>query len=208
MLQSFVAECLRGKRSTFVESIDVAFNMSFDVKRYSSDLKGSCLLPHGHGKVLKVYVVLPEGEVDDHGSDGVFEDALISSVASGGRVPFDVLLSSPSSVSKISKAAKALGSKGLMPNAKFCTLRKDLLQGVKEFKESRVCFKPDKSGVIHLTVGTAKHSDVELADNLKSVFSMISSMKPADHKGSVFIKSVFLSSTMGKGISVPLESFN
>ena len=114
---------------------------------------------------------------------------------------FDVLVASPDVMKDISKLGKVLGRKGLMPSPKAGTVVQDVSKAVKEFKAGKVEFKVDKQGIVHLPIGKASFTAGQIADNYRSIYNAIMRAKPSASKGT-YVKSVFLSPTMGPAVKV------
>jgi len=102
---------------------------------------------------------------------------------------------------KIGALGRILGPRGLMPNPKSGTVTMDVAKAVKEVKQGKIDFKVDKTGIVHASVGKVSFSPEKIAENAKEFIATINKLKPAAAKGT-YIKSIYLSSTMSKGIKV------
>jgi large subunit ribosomal protein L1 len=162
-------------------------------------------LPHGTGKTLKVAVVC-QGEnlakAKAAGADFVGSADLIQKIEQG-FLEFDCLIATPDMMRDLSKLGKILGPRGLMPSPKAGTVTADIERALREVKAGRVEFKNDKQGGIHLGIGKRSFTVDQLCVNAQQIIDTISHAKPSSVKG-IFIKSVYLSSTMGAGIKVAL----
>jgi large subunit ribosomal protein L1 len=197
---SLVKETAKAK---FDETIEVHVRLGIDPKQSDQIVRGTVFLPHGRGKVRRV-AVLAKGEkqkeAEKAGVDIVGSDDLIESI-SKGNLDFDVLVATPDIMKDLSKVAKILGPKGLMPNPKSGTVTFDIGATVKELKKGRVEYKNDSFGIIHVPVGRASFDKGKLVDNIKALVEAVLKTRPSSSKGQ-YIKSISISSTMGHGIYV------
>ncbi|MDR2644531.1 MAG: 50S ribosomal protein L1 [Endomicrobium sp.] len=197
---SLVKEAAKAK---FDETIEVHIRLGIDPKQSDQIVRGTVSLPHGIGKTRRV-AVLAKGEkqkeAENAGADIVGSDDFIESV-SKGSLDFDVLVATPDIMKDLSKVAKILGPKGLMPNPKSGTVTFDIGATVKELKKGRVEYKNDSFGIIHVPVGKASFEKGKLVDNIKTLVEAVLKAKPSSSKGQ-YIKSISISSTMGPGIYV------
>jgi large subunit ribosomal protein L1 len=180
----------------FVESVDVDIMTNTDA---TNSVRGLAHLPCGTGKKVKI-AVFAEGDdakqAKSAGADIVGLDDMISEVSSG-RIDFDVCLCVPSVLPRLTKIAKVLGPRGLMPSVKSGTVSEDIAQCVKNFKGGQVQFRSDKFGVVHAKLGNVSFPAENLVKNLSALLSVIIQLKPSDFKKQ-YIKSVHVSSTMGR----------
>jgi large subunit ribosomal protein L1 len=190
-------------KAKFDETVEVHIRLGIDPKQSDQIVRGTVSLPHGIGKTRKV-AVLAKGEkqkeAETAGADLVGFDDLIESI-SKGNLNFDVLVATPDVMKDLSKVAKILGPKGLMPNPKSGTVTFDIGTTVKELKKGRVEYKNDSFGIIHVPVGKASFDKEKLADNIKILVEAVLKAKPSSSKGQ-YIKNISISSTMGAGIYV------
>ncbi|MDR1104218.1 MAG: 50S ribosomal protein L1 [Endomicrobium sp.] len=197
---SLVKETAKAK---FDETIEVHVRLGIDPKQSDQIVRGTVSLPHGIGKTRKV-AVLAKGEkqkeAEKTGADIVGSDDLIESI-SKGNLDFDVLVVTPDIMKDLSKVAKILGPKGLMPNPKSGTVTFDIGATVEDLKKGRVEYKNDSFGIIHVPVGKASFEKGKLVDNIKALVEAILKVNPSSSKGQ-YIKSISISSTMGPGIYV------
>jgi large subunit ribosomal protein L1 len=197
---SLVKEAAKAK---FDETIEVHVRLGIDPKQSDQIVRGTVSLPHGIGKTRKV-AVLAKGEkqkeAENAGADIIGSDDSIESI-SKGSLDFDVLVATPDIMKDLSKVAKILGPKGLMPNPKSGTVTFDIGATVKELKKGRVEYKNDSFGIIHVPVGKASFEKGKLVDNIKALVEAVLKAKPSSSKGQ-YIKSISISSTMGPGIYV------
>ncbi|MCL1972455.1 MAG: 50S ribosomal protein L1 [Endomicrobia bacterium] len=190
-------------KAKFDESVEIHIRLGIDPKQSDQIVRGTITLPHGIGKTRKVAVITKgekQKEAKDAGADMVGGDDLIEDI-SKGNLDFDILVATPDIMKDLSKVAKILGPKGLMPNPKSGTVTFEVGTAVKELKKGRVEYKNDAYGIIHCSVGKVSFDKEKLVDNIKALFEAVSKAKPSSSKGQ-YIKSVSISSTMGPGIYV------
>ena len=159
------------------------------------------MYPHAFGVSPRV-LVFAKGEKAEAakaaGADHVGSDEVIEKIA-GGWLEFDVAISTPDMMRNIAKIAKTLGTKGLMPNPKAKTVTDDVKGAVAAIKAGRREFRANNEGVINFPVGKASMDHLQIKENIKEFYDILLKKKPNDLKGD-YIKSISLSSTMGKGI--------
>ena len=196
------------KKRKFVESIDVALNLGIDAKQSDQTVKGSIMLPHGSGK--KVRVIVFTGNEDqkktalEAGAMLAGLDELLVKVE-GGFLDFDCCVATPDVMPKISKLAKKLGPRGLMPSPKNGTVTTDVKKAVTDAMKGKINFKNDKGGTVHCMIGKVDFDAKNLLENVQSAVKAIKSSKPESSKGK-FIRELYLSSTMGPSVQVAIES--
>ena len=189
----------------FDETIEVTVNLGIDPKKGEQQVRGSVSMPAGLGKKVTV-AVITSGEnlktAEKEGADIVGSDDLIEKI-SGGFTEFDVLLATADMMPKVAKLGKVLGRKGLMPTPKAGTVVTDVAKGIKEQKAGKVEYKADKTGVIHTIIGKKSFDAANLKLNFDALYDAILKAKPSSVKG-IYIKSVYLSPTMGPSVKVVL----
>ncbi len=187
----------------FNETIDISINLGIDSNKTDQNIKGVVNLPSGSGKTVKVAVIANDEKQNDakiNGADLVGSDDIIDTI-SKSKIEFDILIATPDMMPKLSKVAKILGPKGLMPNPKLGTVTNEISKSVKDAKSGQVKFKNDKSGIVHAGIGKIDFSEDDLLENIKTFYSTIAKSKPDTVKGS-FIKKVTIASTMGIGLII------
>jgi large subunit ribosomal protein L1 len=196
-------------RAKFNESVDLAFRLGVDPKQSDQMVRGTCALPHGSGKVVRVLAFAKPGAAAEAakaaGAEYVGFDDLIKK-CNEGWADFDVAIATPEAMTEVRKLGKVLGPRGLMPNPKTGTVTDDLAKAVKEVKAGRVEYKIDKAGNVHVAVGKATFKADQLADNARNVIEAVVKSRPASAKG-VFVKSCTLSLTMSPPVRVDLKEF-
>ena len=188
---------------SFNETVDVAINLKIDSSKTDQNVKGIIKLPKGTGKAIKIAVVTSDDKLDqakNNGADLFGGNDLIENI-SNSKVNFDVLIASPDMMSALSKVAKILGPRGLMPNPKLGTVTNDIAKAVSDAKSGQVKYKNDKTGIIHAGIGKLDFNEEDILENLKTLYSSIIKSKPDAVKGS-FIKKVTIASTMGVGLNI------
>jgi len=190
-------------KAKFDETVELHIRLGIDPKQSDQIVRGTISLPHGIGKTRKVSVLAKgekQKEAETAGADKIGAEDLIEEI-SKGALDFDVLVATPDVMKDLSKVAKILGPKGLMPNPKSGTVTFEIGSTVKELKKGRVEYKNDAYGIIHVPVGKVSFDKEKLADNIRTLVEAVAKAKPSSSKGQ-FIKSISISSTMGPGIFV------
>ena len=187
----------------FDASVDLAVRLGVDPRKANQMVRGVVTLPHGTGKVTRVLVLCTpdkENEAREAGADHVGLDEYIEKIK-GGWTDVDVIICTPSVMAKIGPIGRILGPRGLMPNPKTGTVTMEIGKAVKEVKAGKIDFKVDKTGIVHTSIGKVSFTADMIAQNAKEFISTIIKLKPAAAKGT-YIKSIYLSSTMSRGIKV------
>lgn len=191
----------------FDASVDVDIRLGVDPRKANQMVRGVVSLPNGTGKVTRVLALCtPDQEVaaKEAGADYVGLDEYIEKIK-GGWTDIDVIITMPSCMGKIGPIGRILGPRGLMPNPKSGTVTMDVAKAVKEVKQGKIDFKVDKTGIIHTSIGKVSMSAEAIAGNAKEFIATVVKLKPAAAKGT-YIKSIFISSTMSKGIKIDPKS--
>ncbi len=203
-----VLEFSKTSAKKFVESVDIAANLGIDAKQSDQMVKGSLVLPNGSGKKVRVLVFAANDEIKDAAiKAGAAFAGLEDMVAKieGGFLDFDCCVATPDVMQKISKVAKKLGPRGLMPSPKNGTVTTDVKKAVEDALKGKVDFKNDKAGTVHCLVGKTNFEFDALLANLKAVIKAIKDAKPEASKGK-FIKDFYINSTMGPAVKVVTQS--
>jgi len=205
-LAEAVAQIEKFPKTKFDESIELHFALNIDLKASDQGVRGTVVLPHGTGKKIRI-AAFCKGEAAQKarelGADHVGANELIDKVAAG-FMDFDCVIATPDMMRDLSKLGKVLGPRGLMPSPKAGTVTQDVEKCIKEVKAGRVEFKTDKQGGIHVAVGKRSFTKQQILENANQVISAISHAKPGAIDGE-FLKSAFLSTTMGPGIKLALK---
>jgi len=193
----------------FVESLDCAIRLGVDPRHADQMVRGTVSLPHGTGKTVKVLVIAKGAKIQealDAGADYAgFEDLLEK--IKGGWADVDVIVATPDSMAELGKLGKILGPKGLMPNPKSGTVTMDVANAVKEVKGGKIEFRVEKTGIVHTSLGKLNFETEKLVDNTKAFLNTIVKMRPSTAKGQ-YVKSLFLSSTMGPGLKITKDELS
>jgi large subunit ribosomal protein L1 len=194
-------------KAKFDETIEISMNLGIDPRHADQMVRGTVVLPHGTGKIVRV-AVFAQGETAQEalraGADEVGAEDLVKKIEAGW-LEFDVALAAPDTMGMVGRLGKILGRRGLMPNPKSGTITFDLDRAVREVKAGRVEFKVDKSGIIHCSVGKTSFSADQLVANLASLLDAINRARPAGSKGQ-YLKTLTVASTMGPGIRMDLPA--
>jgi len=187
----------------FDATVEAHIRLGVDPRHADQMVRGTVVLPHGTGKVVRV-AVFAQGEKAQEalraGADEVGGEDLVKKIEAGW-LDFDVALATPDSMGMVGKLGKILGRRGLMPNPKAGTITFDIERAVTEVKGGRVEFRADKAGIVHVPVGKASFEAKALLDNLAALVDAINRAKPTGAKGQYF-KALTIASTMGPGIRV------
>jgi large subunit ribosomal protein L1 len=193
----------------FDESVEIALRIGVDPKKSDQQVRSTVFLPHGTGKEVRV-VVLAKGdkakEALDAGADHAGDAELIEKIK-GGWTDFDAVIATPDMMREVGKLGKVLGPRGLMPAPKAGTVTTDAKKAVEDLKKGKIEFKVDKNGVINNSVGKVSFTAENLVENIESLLSAISKVKPATAKGQ-FLRSLSVASTMGAGLKIELNSLS
>ncbi|MBI4406019.1 MAG: 50S ribosomal protein L1 [Deltaproteobacteria bacterium] len=185
----------------FDEMVEVAINLGIDPKQSDQMVRGAAVLPHGIGKPVRVVAIVKgesEKEAKDAGADHVGCDDLIEKIEKGW-LDFDRVITTPECLKDLTKVAKILGPKGLMPNKKTGTVTSEMGKAVKEQKLGKVEFKVEKAGILHAVIGKKSFGSAKLKENFFSLFESVLKAKPSSSKGT-YIRKVAISPTMGPSL--------
>jgi len=203
-------EVLKANASTkFDETMEVHLRTNADTRHADQMVRGVAVLPHGLGKVVRVLVFATGEAVDiarQAGADYVGDDDLIEQIE-GGWMDFEIGLATPDVMPKIGRLGRILGRKGLMPNPRTGTMvqPRDLPRVIEEAKAGRLEYRTDRTSIIHGQFGKASFEVEPLMENLAVLMDAIVRSKPEAVKGA-YLKSAFLTSTMGPSMAVDLSA--
>jgi large subunit ribosomal protein L1 len=187
----------------FDESVDVALRLGIDPKQSDQQVRGAIALPHGLGKNVKVVVFAKgpkEAEAKAAGADFVGAEDLVAKIQ-GGWLDFDKCIATPDMMATVSKVAKILGPRGLMPNPKVGTVTMNVGDAVTAEKKGKLDFRVDKAGIVHAGIGKKSMGDVKLRENFLALLGALMKAKPASSKG-IYLRTISVASTMGPGIKM------
>ena len=194
----------------FDSTIEVAMNLNLDTKKADQQLRGAIALPNGTGKTKKI-LVLAKGEqarmAKEAGADYVGDTDMIEKMEKENWFSFDVIVATPEMMPLLGKIGKILGPKGLMPNPKTGTVTMEVDKAVNEIKKGKVNYRTDSFGNVHGIIGKSSFDNKMLEENLSAFVNTILKVKPTTVKGT-YVKNISISSTMGPGIKIDLNSFD
>ena len=193
---------LKNKRSKMNETIEISLNLGVDPRHADQMVRGAVNLPNGSGKKIKIAVFAKDKNAEDakeQGADIIGSDDLIQKIQNG-FLDFDRVIASPDMMGSVSKVAKILGPKGLMPNPKMGTVTPNVGEAVKLAKSGQVQFKTEKNGIVQAGIAKSNFDAKSIVENIKSFVDFIKKSKPSGAKGT-FIKKISLSSTMGVSVN-------
>lgn len=189
----------------FDETVEVAFNLNINPKYADQQLRGATVLPAGTGKSKKVLVFAKDHKEDEAkaaGADYVGGKELADKIMQGW-MDFDVVVATPDMMAVVGRLGRVLGPKGLMPNPKVGTVTMDVTKAVNEIKGGKVQYRTDKAGNVQVIIGKVSFDEDKLKQNLFAIYNTILKARPSTVKG-VYMKSLTISSTMGRGIHLDL----
>jgi large subunit ribosomal protein L1 len=202
-LNDAVATLKKFPPTKFDQTVTLSFRLGVDPKQSDQMVRGTCPLPHGSGKPVRV-LVFAQGEAvqaaKDAGAEHVgFEDLIKK--CQEGFADFDVAVATPAAMAEVRKLGKVLGPRGLMPNPKTGTVTDDVAKAVQEVKAGRVEFKLDKNGNVAVPVGKFSFEEKALVENGNAVIEAVMRARPPTAKGH-YLESVTVSATMSPGVRI------
>jgi large subunit ribosomal protein L1 len=190
----------------FVESLDCAVRLGVDPRHADQMVRGTVSLPHGTGKEVKVLVITRGAKAEEAlaaGADHAGFEEYLDKIKEGWT-DVDVLIATPDAMGELGKLGRILGPRGLMPNPKSGTVTQDVVNAVKEVKAGKIEFRVDKTGIVHASIGKMNFDEKQLIENTEAFLQTILKLRPSSAKGQ-YIKSCYLTSTMGPGLEVSRE---
>ena len=187
----------------FDASVDLAIRLGVDPRKANQMVRGVVTLPHGTGKNVRVLaLVTPDKEAEalEGGADFVGLDEYLQKIKDGWT-DVDVIVTMPSVMGKLGPLGRVLGPRGLMPNPKTGTVTMDIKKAVSDVKGGKIDFKVDKTGIIHASVGKSSFAADKIMENASELLNTVMKLKPSTTKG-IYVKSIFMSSTMSPSISI------
>ena len=192
----------------FDGSVDLAVRLGVDPRKANQMVRGVVSLPHGTGKTVRVLALVTpdkEAEAKAAGADVVGMDEYLDKIKNGWT-DVDVIITVPAAMGKLGPLGRILGPRGLMPNPKTGTVTMEIGKAVSEVKAGKIDFKVDRYGIVHASIGRVSFEADKLRENAEEVLKTLVRMKPSAAKGT-YIKSIFLSPTMGPGVAVDTKTF-
>lgn len=193
----------------FDETIEIHVRTGVDPSKGDQQLRGTVALPHGTGKKIRIVAFVDssnETAAKDAGADIIGTEEYLDELVRTGKIDFDVAVAVPAMMPKLAKAARVLGPRGLMPNPKTDTVNPNVAKMIQEQKAGKTSFKNDNTANVHTIIGKASFDEAKLKDNALAALEAIKKTRPASAKG-VFMRSVYLTSSMGPSIEVDTASF-
>ncbi len=199
------AASLVKKTSTtkFDATVDIAVRLGVDPKKSTEMVRGTVSLPHGTGRTVRVLVLADPAKCEEAmaaGADMAGLDEYVDKIKNGWT-DVDVIICTPNVMAKVGALGRVLGPRGLMPNPKTGTVTMDVAKATQEVKAGKIDFKVDKAGIVHAVIGKASFDAAKLTENANELLQTLVKLKPSTAKGA-YIKSIFVSSTMGPGVKV------
>ncbi len=208
-LQESVEALKAHANAKFNETIEVACNLGVNPKHSDQVVRGTCMLPHGTGKVVRVLAFARGDKAEAAkaaGADYIGDEDTAKKIT-GGWLEFDVVIASPDMMGVVGKLGRVLGPRGLMPNPKTGTVTMDVEKAVQDAKAGKISFRVDKTGNLHVPVGKASFSEDALKENILTFMEKVIQLKPSSVKGR-YLKNISVSSTMGPGIHVDINDIH
>ena len=202
-LKDAIALAIKTNPTKFDASVEAHVRLGVDPRQADQNIRTTLVLPNGNGKTVRVAVFAPLDVCKAAKAAGadVAEDEDFLKQLDKGEINFDILISTPQYMPKLGKYARLLGPKGLMPNPKAGTVTMDVEKAVRESKAGKVEYRVDKQSIVHIGLGKVSFGEAKLLENANAFFDSLKSQKPASLKGT-YVKSVFVTTTMGPSISV------
>ena len=203
-----VALAIQTSKAKFDETIELHAKLGVDPRHADQQVRGSVVLPHGTGRVVRVLVVTKGDKIkaaQEAGADFVGGEEMIEKIKTENWFGFDVMIATPDMMGVIGRIGRILGPKGLMPNPKSGTVTMDVAKAVQDTKAGKVEYRVDKTSIVHCPIGKASFGPEKLQENLQVLMDAINKAKPSAAKGT-YIKSLYLTATMGPAVKVnPLK---
>lgn len=189
----------------FDETLELAVRLGVDITKADQNIRGMVSLPNGTGKTVRVavFTVNAADEAKKAGADIVGGEDLIERVA-GGEINFDRVIATPDMMPKMSKIARVLGPKGLMPNPKLGTVTNNVADAVATAKAGQIEYRAEKNGIIHAGVGKMSFATDKLVENVNALVEQLKKVKPASVKGQ-YILGAAVATTQGPGLKVDIK---
>jgi large subunit ribosomal protein L1 len=198
------------KQTSFVKfdpTIELHFRLGVDPRHADQMVRGTAVLPHGTGKVVRILVFAQADkarEAEEAGADFVGSADLVKQITEGW-LGFDVAIATPDMMQAVGRLGKILGRRGLMPNPKAGTVTFDIARTIKEVRSGRVEFRVDRAGLVHVPVGRLSFDEPSIMNNVAAMIEAVTAAKPSGAKGH-YMRSITLTSTMGPGIHMDISA--
>lgn len=192
----------------FDAAVELHIKLGIDPTKGDQLVRGTIVLPHGTGKTKKVIAFVEaekEAEAKTAGADIIANEEIMEKIQKTGVIEFDVAIATPGMMPKLSKLAKILGPRGLMPNPKTDTVGVNITKMIQEQKAGKVSFKNDDTANLHQIFGRFSFDEVKLRENLTALIEAVKKVKPAAAKG-IYIQNAVICTTMSPGIHVEIPA--
>ena len=203
-----VALVCQTAKAKFDETIEISARLGVDPRHADQQVRGAVVLPHGTGRTVRVLVITKgekAKEAEAAGADFVGAEEMVQKIQTENWFGFDVIIATPDMMGVVGRIGRILGPKGLMPNPKSGTVTMDVAKAITDIKAGKVEYRVDKTSIVHCPIGKASFGVEKLGENLQTLMDAINKAKPSAAKGT-YIRSLYLSSTMGPAIKVnPLK---
>lgn len=189
----------------FDATVELHLNLNVDPKHADQNIRDIVNLPAGSGKKVVVAVFTEDAKAASAaGADIAGAEDFLGQLDKG-KMNFDILITTPMLMPKLSKYARVLGPRGLMPNPKSGTVTNDIAKAVKDSKGGRLEYRVDSNGIVHAGLGKVSFKDEDLLSNIAAFVSNIKSNKPSSVKSN-YLMGAYLTTSMGPSIKVDLNS--
>lgn len=194
-------------KRAFDETVELHVRLGIDAKKGDQQVRGTFVLAHAAGKPKKIIAFVEtanEATAKEAGADVIGGEELIDEINKSGKIDFDIAVATPAMMPKLSKLAKLLGPKGLMPNPKTDTVSPNVSKMIGELRRGKVAFKNDDTANVHVPVGKRSMTSAQLEENVHIALDAVKRVKPATSKGT-YIASAYITSTMSPSIKISAE---
>ena len=197
-------------KAKFDETIELSLRLGVDPRHADQQVRGTVVLPHGTGKVVRV-LALAKGdkarEAEAAGADFVGAEEMIAKIQQENWFDYDVIVATPDMMGAIGRLGRVLGPKGLMPNPRSGTVTMDIERAINDIKAGKVEYRVDRTAIAHVPIGKASFGTEKLSENMRVLMDAVVKAKPAAAKGT-YLRSVVVSATMGPGIKLNTTRFS
>lgn len=199
-----MAIAIETAKSKFDETIELHVRLGVDPRHADQQVRGVVVLPHGTGRTVRVLVIAKGDKADEAtaaGADFVGAEDMIEKIQKKGWFDFDVMVTTPDMMGLVGRMGKILGPKGLMPNPKSGTVTLDITRAINDIKAGKVEYRVDKQAIVHVPIGKKSFGLEKLMENYDTLMEALVKAKPSAAKG-IYLKSVYLTSTMGPSVKI------
>lgn len=200
---------LKTSKAKFDETVEISVRLGVDPRHADQQVRGAVVLPHGTGRVIRVLVFAKNEKAKEAlaaGADFVGAEDMVAKIQNENWFGFDVCVATPDMMGVVGRLGRVLGPKGLMPNPKSGTVTMDVSKAISDIKAGKVEYRVDKTSIVHCPIGKSSFGMDKLAENLTALMDAVNKAKPSAAKGT-YLRSVYLSSTMGPAVKVNGQKF-